>query len=1007
MGVVYIMNKKYYYVLGLVLLCSLFFFSFSGALSLNIFSNEEASENITFSGNQNITRNIKIYRNANVTSAFMNLSGYSSMGECFQETANVSTACGGLSTGQYNFNYGILQITYKKPSDLFNVTWQVKHGCLDTYTVNIPDSCINYDNESILLRLISYTTYGTGTDTASKSYGQCYNGSWNTITEINSTSTLGSITNDSRHLLYDENYLTGQFFSNDISRWMITTSGDCIGGMIYEEGIKWIGGNITNPYIQINNTQIWNYNGAFNSTFSPNKTEDFSSILNTALNNGNCDCMGCTLIDNDCNIPIIFHSDNVGNLTYSDIEINYTTKPFITLISPENNSFSPSLETLICNAVDEIGINNLSFNIWNSTGNSLDLLLNKTTYYEFEGNNKINYNNSVASENFTIAIWFKHKETTTNWKRLFEDGGYGKGGYSLQTGIAGSDSVTFYTGSATGWNTSVGFNVTRDEWTHFVGTFNGTTLIVYKNGVEQNRTESEYTSPLNSPNREFANNYNGYMDEIRIYNKTLNSTEVSTVYNYGREEIQGETTRLIGLYHLNYTTIAKDSSTNNNNGNISDGINLELSNIVNFTSSDIYKWNCVSYNKNNAFNSANYNSTLNVDIDVTIINSLIPINNAWVNQNNGNIIFYYTPSHSTQILDTCKLYSNWTGSWEENQINDSIIINEQNNFSVDLSELDDSLYKWTVWCNTTIGSESFSQLGNYTLGMDSISPTINTVTITTTLGSQSVSLSTNSTDINLDSCRYTVYNLAGGVDGTNENIVFKCSESTSFSTSSYATYNLSVIVNDSAGNEKITYTAFTTSPITEGQAGGGTTLIIGGEAGWIMEVKDGVARYDKKMLQGTSLKLSVQFENIGDSSRELTLVCEDKQGDVCRFVAFPETTFTLPLLKDTKLRKTFKITIPEDYEIGDYQFNIKAIDDLSRSGEITVFLTVSEGGTLLSIFTKLGSSTESGIPYLLIFTPVLIFSIILSSILLKKVPLRPVWVILVSILLSFGSIMFI
>ena len=52
---------------------------------------------------------------------------------CYQETANVSTACGGLSTGSYSDNTtSIFYINYTKPSQTTNSSlWQVKHGTIN------------------------------------------------------------------------------------------------------------------------------------------------------------------------------------------------------------------------------------------------------------------------------------------------------------------------------------------------------------------------------------------------------------------------------------------------------------------------------------------------------------------------------------------------------------------------------------------------------------------------------------------------------------------------------------------------------------------------------------------------------------------------------------------------------------------------------------------------------------------------------------------------------------
>jgi len=93
---------------------------------------------------------------------------------------------------------------------------------------------------------------------------------------------------------------------------------------------------IDNPYIQLNNTNIWSYTGEFNSTFSPNKTDDFYTTLNNSFNFGACDCTGCSLSGNNCTINFTIHSDTAGILEYSNIEIDWEeySIPNATIINP-------------------------------------------------------------------------------------------------------------------------------------------------------------------------------------------------------------------------------------------------------------------------------------------------------------------------------------------------------------------------------------------------------------------------------------------------------------------------------------------------------------------------------------------------------------------------------------------------------------------------------------------------------------------------------------------------
>lgn len=117
-----------------------------------------------------------------------------------------------------------------------------------------------------------------------------------------------------------------QWFCNNGSDWVLlhNESGNNLAySRVSEEAMNWsVEGYIKNPYVMINNTKIWEHSGEFNSTHSPNKTSNFASTLNTALNNGACDCNGCILDGSNCVINFTFHSDWIGCLEYSAIDIS-------------------------------------------------------------------------------------------------------------------------------------------------------------------------------------------------------------------------------------------------------------------------------------------------------------------------------------------------------------------------------------------------------------------------------------------------------------------------------------------------------------------------------------------------------------------------------------------------------------------------------------------------------------------------------------------------------------
>jgi len=285
-----------------------------------------------------------------------------------------------------------------------------------------------------------------------------------------------------------------------------------------------------------------------------------------------------------------------------------------------------------------------------------------------------------------------------------------------------------------------------------------------------------------------------------------------------------------------------------------------------------------------------------------------------------------------------------------------------------------------------------------------------------TITSPSTSLTTSAFNLNysigsVGTVNYTYFNVTRGASTEIANTQLTDADSDGYYNysgilSSEASYVLNIWANQSEGISNYTSYPFTYAiPVTPPTGGGGsTTVIISGEAGWTMETAPDQSMYEKKRPKNTEKDLTIDFENIGDSSRDIELFCEDLEGDGCKFVSFDEKTFNLPLIKDTKLRETFTITT--DDVRGDYRFNIIAIDDLGRTGAITVDLQVGGLG-LLAVFYKIGVNSTNGVPYAVVFFPVLIgLFILFYSKVLEKVPVRSIWSMLIAFLIASGSIAF-
>lgn len=340
------------------------------------------------------------------------------------------------------------------------------------------------------------------------------------------------------------------------------------------------------------------------------------------------------------------------------------------------------------------------------------------------------------------------------------------------------------------------------------------------------------------------------------------------------------------------------------------------------------------------------------------------------------------------------------------------LLNYKTNYTQNFSKtLTDGSYLYAFESCNNEGTCNLTS--NQTLIFDSTKPNVSIISPNTTVSSGTISINFSATDTNNISSCY--YNLTRGESIEKSNTFLTSSTSyynDTYALSGEATYVLNTWCNDTANNFNasnltLIYTAPSGGGSPSGGGGGGGTVIVGA-SGWEMTTAEGVASYDIAMPLGTSRTLGINFENMGSSARTITLSCSDVKGSACRLVSFDETTFNLPVLKDVKTRKTFTLTLPEDLSSGEYTFNIIATDDSGNPLSISVYLSAGTEDLILATLSKLGLSTKSGFPYMLIFLPTLIILIVgLAKAFPKTTPAKPLWVFLISGAVSLAVIYFV
>jgi hypothetical protein len=211
---------------------------------------------------------------------------------CYQESANESNQvgtdedCGLNYSGIYNIDKEIFYINYTKPTNSVGASWRIKYTSANTDTLNIPESCYDYNANNIELR-INATVIPGGLIPDYVVSAQCYNSSWIEIFNY-SVDDITFHEPSSKHFVFDgiwNTFYNGSTYNlvfYDGSNYVWSASyGDLILG-VSEEAIIWNKTWIeTIPAVQGDTIidTMGNYNGTLN-------LPSIFSLRNGISNNG-------------------------------------------------------------------------------------------------------------------------------------------------------------------------------------------------------------------------------------------------------------------------------------------------------------------------------------------------------------------------------------------------------------------------------------------------------------------------------------------------------------------------------------------------------------------------------------------------------------------------------------------------------------------------------------------------------------------------------------------------
>ena len=243
-------------------------------------------------------------------------------------------------------------------------------------------------------------------------------------------------------------------------------------------------------------------------------------------------------LDNGTYTYYAYSKDNGGNANMTDVRTitSDTEAPNATLLTPVNASFvTNGSQNFSANLTDNLGLKNATLYVYPSANNS---------WLEFDGvDDVINITRNETLEptkNLTVSVWIRH---TTNTRYVLSKH-YDGGASSYAIDVA-DDNVQFYvrngTGSSHFRNAISGTATNGNTWHHVVGTVNDSSVAIYVDSVLKASTAITGAIVYNSGNLSIGNfvdtpasfSFNGSIDEVRIYNRTLSSTEITEIYKSG------------------------------------------------------------------------------------------------------------------------------------------------------------------------------------------------------------------------------------------------------------------------------------------------------------------------------------------------------------------------------------------------------------------------------------------------------------------------------------------
>jgi hypothetical protein len=438
------------------------------------------------------------------------------------------------------------------------------------------------------------------------------------------------------------------------------------------------------------NLTVSAYDGAASSAnsssifFTLDSTPPAISFVNQTPSNGTS--QSTTYVE----VNVSITESNLSSVVYDWNGTNYTiyNDSLILMMNFDNVSALGESDTSIVDLSGGDDNGAVSGATWTSAGRH-------NGAYNFDGNDFITINDNERLDlidNFTISLWFNANDASALGRLLNKEAtSNGISDYLIYV----NSNLWYFASNTPSLRSGTGStSLINGAWYHAAVTMNSTEVTMYLNGAVDNKTS--FSTPLGTSSQpiflgrfdaEWGQYFNGEIDELRIWNRSLTADEVYQQYVSNLKKIDADSWEL-------YVNQSYNATTGLTNGSYT---------YQAFASDALFNWN-------------------NTEHRTVIVDTLAPNVTITYPANNSNIS---SNSIDLNASATDNLASSLTFYWVINGTTNTTTMDDNSTFAAADGDYNLTLF---VYDGVQNGSDTIF----FTL--DTSTPTINTVTVTPATG---------------------------------------------------------------------------------------------------------------------------------------------------------------------------------------------------------------------------------------------------------------------------------